>query len=252
MALLFNQLSRLGHLGLFVAQIIQAALSRPFYWSETRRAMAGVGLQCLIPILAVVGPAGMVVTLQGLEVFKIFGAEQMLSSLLAAAILRELGPTLTAIMLAAQAGSAISGEIGTMRVKEEIDALGVMAVNPIQYLIVPRLMALAIMVPLINVMACATGLVGGYLVAVVFKGLNPGAFSSNLLNFIGLEDIWAGMLKACVFGLIVGVISCYKGYFVSGGALGVGRAANETVVTSVLVIVVVNYFLTTFLVRVLG
>lgn len=252
MAFLFDQLARLGHLGLFIGQIIQAAFRRPFYWSETRRTMTGVGLQCLIPVMAVVGPAGMVVTLQGLEVFKIFGAERMLSSLLAAAILRELSPTLTAIMLAAQAGSAISGEIGTMRVKEEIDALGVMAVNPVQYLIVPRLLALAIMVPLINAIACATGLFGGYLVAVVFKGLNPGAFASNMLNFVGPEDVWSGMLKAMVFGLIVGIISCYKGYFVTGGALGVGRAANQTVVSSVLVIVVVNYFLTTFLVRVIG
>src|SRR5262245_23681858 len=114
----------------------------PFFVMETIRSMYTIGFQCLLPVLAIVVPTGMVTTLQGLHVFDMFGAQRLLSSLLAEAIFRELSPTLVSIMVASQAGSAVSGEIGTMRVKEEIDALEVMAVDPFQYVIVPRLIAL--------------------------------------------------------------------------------------------------------------
>lgn len=242
----------LGKAGFFCIQVLIALCKPPFFWQETLRAMYTIGFQCLLPVLAIVVPTGMVTTLQGLHVFELFGAQRLLSSLLAEAVFRELSPTLVSIMVAAQAGSSVSGEIGTMRVKEEIDALEVMAVDPFQYVIVPRLIALAVMVPLINAIACFGGILGGYVVAIGLKGLNSGVFLANLFSFTKLSHIWGGMLKACVFGLIVGIMSCYKGFHVTGGALGVGRAANTTVVDSIVLIVCVNYFLTSALVTLWG
>ncbi len=245
-------IEQVGHFGLFCVMVLQALFRPPFFVHETIRSMYTIGFQCLLPVLAIVVPTGMVTTLQGLQVFELFGAQRLLSSLLAEAIFRELSPTLVSIMVASQAGSAVSGEIGTMRVKEEIDALEVMAVDPFQYVIIPRVIALALMVPIINAIASFGGILGGYAVAIGLKGLNSGVFIANLFSFTKMAHIWGGMFKACVFGLIVALISCYKGYHVTGGALGVGRAANTTVVHSILLIVAVNYFLTSALVTLLG
>ncbi len=241
-----------GRLGQFCHEIVYSAVRRPFFGGELTTAMRRIGFQCLLPVVAVVGPTGMVMALQSLKIFDSFGLQRLLSSLLAEAMFRELSPTLTAIMIAAQAGSAIAGELGTMRVQEEIDALGVMGINPFKYLIVPRMLALALMCPLINAIACFSGMAGGFVVAVFLKGLNAGVFWANMLTFLKVSHIWSGVLKASVFGVVVGVIACYKGYNVTGGALGVGRAANETVVHSILLIVVLNYFLTSFLLAFLG
>lgn len=240
--------NEVGKIGIFIWQVILNLFRPPFFFHETLKAMHAIGFQTVLPVLAIVVPTGMVTALQGLQVFDIFGAQRLLSSLLAEAIFRELSPTLVSIMVASQAGSSVSGEIGTMRVKEEIDALEVMAVNPFQFVIVPRLIALAIMVPLINALACFGGIMGGYAVAVGLKGLNSGVFLANLFSFTKMHHIWGGMFKACIFGVIVGVMSCYRGYNVKGGALGVGKAANTTVVHSILLIVIINYFLTSFMV----
>lgn len=252
MAFVQNFIEQIGKFGWFCVLVVQALFRPPFFWRETLRSMYTTGFQCILPVLAIVVPTGMVTTLQGLQVFEMFGAQRLLSSLLAEAIFRELSPTLVSIMVASQAGSAVSGEIGTMRVTEEIDAMEVMSVNPFQYIIVPRLIALALMVPAINAIASFGGILGGYAVAIGLKGLNSGVFLSNLFSFTKMSHIWGGMFKACVFGLLVGLISCYKGYNVTGGALGVGKAANTTVVHSILLIVCVNYFLTSALVALLG
>lgn len=240
-----------GRFADFIRQCIFWSLKPPFFFRETTKSMKNIAFQCLLPVIAVVGPTGMVVTLQGMTVFKIFGAERLLSSLLAESMFRELSPMLASIMVAAQAGSAVAGELGTMRVKEEIDALEVMSVNPFQYVIIPRLIALALICPLLNIIACLCGIAGGFLVAVVLKHLNQGVFLDNLFSFLKLSHIWGGMLKASLFGLVVGIMSCYKGYKVTGGALGVGKAANNTVVHAILLIVIINYFVTTALINLL-
>lgn len=252
MTAIITFLSVLGQVGYFCLLVWKSLFRKPFFWRETLISMHNIGFQCILPVMAIVVPTGMVTTLQSLEVFELFGAQRLLSSLLAEAVFRELAPTLVSIMVAAQAGSSVSGEIGTMRVTEEIDALEVMAVDPFQYVIVPRLIALAVMVPLINIVACFGGIAGGYVVAIGLEGLNSGVFLANLFSFAKLSHIWGGMFKACVFGLTVGIISCYQGYHVKGGALGVGKAANTTVVYSILIIVGINYFLTSALVALFG
>ena len=249
---LLSFIKEVGNISIFTLTAIYWAFKPPFFFRETFENMRKVGYQCLLPVLAVVGPTGMVMALQSIYIFDIFGAHRLLSSLLAESMFRELCPTLASIMIAAQAGSSIAGEIGTMRVKEEIDALEIMSVNPFQYLIIPRFLALAIMCPLINIIASVTGIFGGYVVAVLLKGLNHGTFMANLFGFLQLSHIWGGMLKASVFGLVIGILSCYKGYNVTGGALGVGRAANTTVVDTILVVVCLNYFLTSALISIMG
>lgn len=237
----------LGAVSLFALRSIAWAFRPPFFAGETLRQMARVGERCLLPVICVVAPFGMVITLHGLQIVRVFGVERMLSSILVISLLRELSPGLSGIMMAAQAGSTAAAELGTMRVKEEVDALSVMAVNPIQYLVVPRLIALTVMCPLVNAIACMSGILSGFFVAVLLKGVSRGAFLSNLYSFVHMMDIWGGIIKTLVFGFVIGAVSCYDGYHVRGGAEGVGRAANDAVVRSIIVFLGINYFLTSAL-----
>ena len=243
------QWSRLRDGWHFAGQIGSALLSPPFYPREVVRSANRVAYQCVIPVVAILVPTGMIAALMGLKVMTLFGTERLLSSLLAQGIIRELAPSLAGIMIASQAGSAIAGEIGTMRVKEEIDALGVMSVDPIKYLIVPRLLALAFVCPFICVIATVAGMLGGMGVAVLAKGQNYGVFVANLLNFVSITDIYSGLFKSVVFGGAVAFIACYNGYHVRGGAVGVGQAANNTVVQSIVAVAVLNYCLTTLIMK---
>jgi phospholipid/cholesterol/gamma-HCH transport system permease protein len=242
----------IGRLGQFAGDIAHGLVRRPLYGAEIVANARRVAYQCIVPVVAILFPTGMISALMGLKIMALFGTERMLSSLLAQGIVKEMAPSLAGIMIAAQAGSAIAGEIGTMRVKEEVDALGVMAVDPVKYLVIPRLVALAFVCPLICVIATASGMLGGYVVAVGIKGQNMGVFVANLLAFVSLADIWTGLLKSAVFGLAVGLIACFYGYNVTGGAVGVGKAANNTVVHSIVAVAVLNYLLTTLMLRVLG
>lgn len=251
-AVIRSTLQTLGQMGLFTGEILYGLLRRPFYTAEIILNSRRVAFQCIIPVVAILFPTGMISALMGLKIMALFGTERMLSSLLAQGIVKEMAPSLAGIMIASQAGSAIAGEVGTMRVKEEIDALGVMAINPVKYLVIPRLIALAFVCPLIAVIATASGMLGGFTVAVLLKGENLGVFMANLLAFVTLADIYAGLLKAAVFGVAVGLIACFYGYHVTGGAVGVGKAANNTVVHSIVAVAVLNYVLTTVLMQVLG
>lgn len=247
-----NFLTVLGGMGRFLGDVLVAMVKPPFFFAETRRALYSVSFQCLVPVLAIMTAVGMIGALQGLAVIRIFGADHVLSSLLAESILREMAPTLSAIMIAAQAGTAIAGEIGTMRVKEELDALGVMAVRPLKFVVVPRLVALVVACPIISLFGSLAGMVGGYAVAVGLKGVTKGVFLGNLLDFVHMNVIFGGLFKSLVFGALIGLIACYYGYNVTGGAQGVGKAANKTVVHAIVAIAICNYFITTWLLKVLG
>jgi len=144
-------------------------------------------------------------------------------------------------------GSSMAAELGTMRVTEQIDALYTLAVNPIQYLIVPRLLAAFIMMPVLVVFADIIGIVGGYIVSVNMLKSNPYIYMERTWNFLELNDIYSGLLKACVFGVIIAVVSCYQGFYTQGGAEGVGRATTRAVVLSCLLILIFNYIITALL-----
>jgi phospholipid/cholesterol/gamma-HCH transport system permease protein len=168
----------------------------------------------------------------------------MVGVAVALSMFRELGPVLTSFMVTGRAGSAMAAEIGTMRVTEQIDALLSMAVNPVKFLIVPRVLASIVVLPLLTVIADFVGIVGGYFVGVTILGISAGAYVANMERYVKLNDIYHGLIKATVFGLILSVIGCYKGYTTTGGAEGVGKATTESVVLSAVLILMANYFLT--------
>jgi len=233
----------LGRFGFFSLRVIKYVFTPPFYVSETIRSIREHTSRSLLPVISVVAPFGMVIALEGLQALKIFGTERILGSILMIAIFRELSPGLAAIMMAAQGGSSVAAELGSMRVQDEIDAHEVMAVNPLHYLVVPRFIGLMVACPLVNTIAASTGIFGGYAVAVWLKGVNHGAFVADLFTYARVFDIWSGAIKTTIFGAIIGMVSCYKGYNATGGAEGVGKAVNDAVVQSIILFLGLNYFL---------
>ncbi len=206
--------------------------------------MEFVGVRSIFVVVLTGMFTGMVMALQGYHGFRMFSAEGMVGATVALGMTRELGPVLTSLMVTARAGSAMAAEIGTMKVTEQVDALYVMAANPIQYLIVPRVIAGVIMVPFLTVISDFVGIVGGYFVGVGLLNINAGIFMKNITKMVELSDIFNGLVKAACFGLILSLVGCYKGFHTTGGAEGVGRATTEAVVLASITILISDYFLT--------
>jgi phospholipid/cholesterol/gamma-HCH transport system permease protein len=160
---------------------------------------------------------------------------------------RELGPVLAAIIVTGRAGAAMAAELGTMRVTEQIDALESLATNPVQYLIVPRFLSGLVMLPALTVITDIVGILGGYFVAVVLLGTSSTSYMRSTWDFLQIQDIYSGLIKACFFGASFALISCYKGFYTSGGAEGVGRATTGAVVYSSMTILISDYFLSAWL-----
>ncbi len=190
---------------------------------------------------------GMVLALQTYTGFARFNAEGWVGSVVSLSLTRELAPVLTALMIAGRIGSALAAEIGSMRVTEQIDALTTMATQPVQYLVVPRVAAATLMMPPLVAFADALGIYGGYLVAVQLMGANPLVYWDRTFQFLEVNDVTSGLIKAAAFGLILSVTGCTKGYYTTGGAEGVGRATTQAVVMSSLVILLSDFFLTKLL-----
>jgi phospholipid/cholesterol/gamma-HCH transport system permease protein len=206
--------------------------------------MEFVGVKSIFVVVLTGTFTGMVMALQGYHGFRMFAAESLVGSTVALGMTRELGPVLTSLMVTARAGSAMAAELGTMRVTEQIDALAVMAVNPVKHLVVPRLIAGVLMVPLLTVVSDFMGILGGYFVGVHILNINSGAFMKNIFKYVTLNDIYSGLVKAACFGLLMALIGCYKGFNTRGGAEGVGRATTEAVVLASISILVSDYILT--------
>jgi phospholipid/cholesterol/gamma-HCH transport system permease protein len=190
---------------------------------------------------------GMVLAMQTYYAFRMFAAESLVGATVALSMTRELGPVITALMVTGRAGSAIAAEIGSMRVTEQIDALRVMAVSPVQYLVAPRILAGLIMVPLLTALSDLIGVAGGYLIGVKLLGINAGIFMGRIYDLVDTGDVFNGLAKAAVFGVILTLVGCYKGYYTSGGAEGVGRATTNAVVVSSVLILVADYIMTALL-----
>jgi phospholipid/cholesterol/gamma-HCH transport system permease protein len=206
--------------------------------------MEFVGVKSIFVVVLTGTFTGMVLALQSYHGFRMFSAESLVGGTVALSMTRELGPVLTALMVTARAGSAMAAELGTMRVTEQIDALYVMAANPVKHLIVPRVIAGVLMAPLLTVVSDFMGILGGYFVGVHILGINPGIFIKNITWIVDLNDIYNGLVKAACFGLILSLIGCYKGFNTYGGAEGVGRATTEAVVLASITILISDYFLT--------
>jgi phospholipid/cholesterol/gamma-HCH transport system permease protein len=240
-------LAGLGRFAIFAAAVAARLLSPSWRGEDLLAQFYTITTRCVGPVVAVTLPFGMVIALQGLTIFDLFGAQRLLASLVSVAVLRELAPVLASVLVAAQGGSAFAAELGSMRIKEELDATEVMAVDGVAYHVVPRVLAATFACPLLHLAGSAAGVGGAYITAVLLKGETSGIFMAQLWAFTGPMDLWGSLLKTTVFGVIIGLVSCYMGYHARGGAAGVGRAVNETVVYSVLTFITVNYFLTSAL-----
>jgi phospholipid/cholesterol/gamma-HCH transport system permease protein len=242
-----NFLKETGNIGLFFIQSIYLCFRRPFKFHYILKQMEFIGVNSVSVVVISGGFIGMVLALQSYHGFRRFGSEGLVGITVALSMTRELGPIITGLMVSGRAGSAMAAELGTMRVTEQIDALTVMALSPIKYLVVPRVIASFFMLPVLTVMSDFIGIVGGYLVGVKLLGINEGAFINKIIKYLSLEDIYNGLVKAAFFGIILSVISCYKGFYTKGGAEGVGRSTTEAVVFSSLMILISDYVLTSLM-----
>jgi phospholipid/cholesterol/gamma-HCH transport system permease protein len=206
--------------------------------------MEFVGVKSWLVVLLTGAFTGGVLALQAYHGFRLFSAESLVGSTVALAMTRELGPVLTSLMVTGRAGSAMAAELGTMRVTEQIDALYAMACDPVKYLVVPRLIAGVLMLPVLTIIADFVGILGGYVVGVGLLKINSGIYMAKMIEIVELADIFNGLVKAACFGLILSLVGCYKGFYASGGAEGVGKATTHAVVIASVSILVSDYFLT--------
>lgn len=231
---------------LLFVDAVRLAFRPPFRLHLLVKQMEFIGNKSLGVTLLTGIFTGMVMTFQSYRSLKDFGSESIVGGLVAVAMVRELGPVLTALMVNARAGSAVAAELGTMRVTEQIDALQALAVNPVQYLVTPRILAGFIMVPLLTAISDITGVMGGYGVGVWLLGVDSGIFMAKVYDFLKFSDIMQGTVKGAVFGTILTLVGAYKGYNTSGGAEGVGRATTEAVVMAAILILFSDYLITVF------
>jgi len=209
--------------------------------------MEHIGVDSLSIILLTGAFSGAVLALQSYVGFKRFGAEDFIGPVVALSLTRELGPVLTGLMVAGRAGSAIAAELGTMQITEQIDALKTLNINVNQYLMVPRIVASVLIMPLLTLFSMICGIVGGYVISVFVLGLNGEQYITQIQSYLELSDIVGGLIKSSVFGLILAWVGCYKGYYTTGGAKGVGMATTQSVVLSSILILISNYFLAAML-----
>jgi len=252
---LFDRIGR-AFIGLFEStgiwfsmlwRTIAWSVRRPFEVREWVRQMVRLGVDSIPVVFLTAMFTGMVLALQTYAGFQRVHAENFVGSVVALAMLRELAPVLVGLMVTGRVGSSMAAEIGTMRVTEQIDAPEALATDPVHYLFVPRVIAGIIMLPFLVVLGDALGIGGGYLVAVKLLGANPVVYESNTYQYLVMNDIWSGLIKAAAFGLILTLTGCVRGYFTSGGAEGVGRATTDAVVSASLIILLSDFFLTKLL-----
>lgn len=224
-------------------QVFLHLLRSKIHRQNTLEQMVIVGPQSLTIALITAAFVGMVFTIQVAREFIYFGAGNYVGGVLALALTRELAPVLTAVVVAGRVGSAFAAEIGTMRVTEQIDALYMLKTDPIDYLVVPRVLACSLMIPVLTLCSLLTGLSGGIIVAQALYKISPTIFLNSTQNFLEVWDIVSCIIKSLVFGTLIAVIGCSWGLTTSGGAKGVGESTTTAVVTSLLAIFIANFFL---------
>ncbi len=236
-----------GTLGDLAFRAMTWAVRPPYRGAVVITQLEFVGVQSIFLVGLVGLFTGMVFAVQTIYGFRRFGAENMVGGVVALTLSREMAPVLTAIMVAARAGSGMAAELGNMRASEQIDALETMAVNPVQYLVVPRIIAGVVMVPVLGLLFFLIGLGGAWIIGVYLLSLDPGIFADRIRTMLEPKDLTQGLIKALVFGFTVTLIACRHGYYASGGAVGVGLATTRAVVWSVVAVFILDYVITTIL-----
>jgi phospholipid/cholesterol/gamma-HCH transport system permease protein len=233
----------LGRLGIFLGQALALIVLPPLKVRRIIRQMHFIGVRSLLVIVLTGLFTGMVLGLQGFYTLSQFGSEGFLGSAVALSLLTELGPVLSALMVTGRAGSALSAEIGIMRITEQIDALEVMALNPMRYLVVPNVLAGTIVLPLLSSIFAVVGIYGGYLVGVELLGVSSGTYFQSMIDTVDMKDVTLGIRKSLTFGFLIALICCFKGYHAGFGAEGVSRATTEAVVFASVTVLVMDYVL---------
>jgi phospholipid/cholesterol/gamma-HCH transport system permease protein len=234
---------RLIAASLLGGQVMLHLLTRPIHRRNTLDQMIAVGPESLLIALLTASFVGMVFTIQVAREFIHLGAANTVGGVLAISLTRELGPVLTAVIIAGRVGSAFAAEIGTMQVTEQIDALYILKTDPIDYLVIPRVLACCVMLPILTILSLITGMGGGLLIATKLYGLSQTMFLESARNFLSLWDITSAVIKGFVFGALIAVIGTSWGLTTTGGAKGVGQSTTTAVVTALLAIFIFNFFL---------
>ncbi|MHB8835126.1 MAG: MlaE family ABC transporter permease [Candidatus Methylomirabilia bacterium] len=247
-----NTLREFGRIAIFFVRGVLGIFSLPLQIAKFVNQVSIIGARSVLVICLTGAFTGMVLGLQGYYTLVKFGAQGMLGAAVALSLIREMGPVLTAIMITARAGSAMSAEIGIMRISEEIDALKTMDINPIRFLVSPRIVAAVISFPLLTAIFDVIGILGGYLSGSVLLGLSSGIFFSRVESSVEMQDVTGGFIKSVVFALVVATISCYQGYYTHTraegfGAKGVSSSTTAAVVICCVMILVTDYIMTSFL-----
>jgi phospholipid/cholesterol/gamma-HCH transport system permease protein len=237
-----------GLMFIMLSQAVLYTFTPPVKFRSIFKQMEFVGVKSLFVVILTGSFTGMVLAYQSFNALKRFGAESLVGPTVALSMARELGPVLTGLMVTGRAGSAMATELGTMRVTEQIDALHTMAVNPIKYLVVPRLLAGIFMLPFLTIVTDFVGVLGGYFVGVNLLDINPGVYMGRTMDYVTVDDIFYGLYKSVVFGLIISLTACYNGFYATGGAEGVGRAATNAVVLGCVLILCFNYIFTSIMI----
>lgn len=237
-----------GSISLFFARFLRQFNLFSFYFKQFMKQCEQVGFNSVPIVVLTAFFTGGVLALQSFHGFdNATIAASQLGPVVALSMIRELGPVLASLMVAGRVGAAMAAEIGTMKVTEQIDALITLSTNPVKYLVVPRVIACLVMMPLLVTIANVVGILGGYMVATQILHLNASTYLENSFNPVGGDDLVLSLTKAAVFGVIIGVMSCYHGFNTNGGAEGVGRATTVAVVYSSVAILVADYFITAWM-----
>ena len=240
----FDFFHSIGELVFFLFECLKYMFVDKFYSSIFFQQLVKIGFNSL-PVVGLTSIfTGMVLALQSYTGFSRLSAESAIPNVVVLSITRELAPVLAGLMVAGRAGAAIAAEIGTMRVTEQIDALRTLSTNPYNYLVIPRILAGIISLPILVFIGDIIGVLGGFLICTKILNFNPTVYLQNTYNFVQFIDVFSGLVKACVFGFIITFMGCYHGFNAKGGAQGVGLSTTYSVVSSSILILLMNYILT--------
>jgi len=240
-------LQQMGRMGHFLVKALFCATTPPIKFSRVLKQIHFIGLQSTLVIFLTGAFSGMVLGLQGFYTLNRVGTTALLGPMIALTLIKELGPVFAGMMVAARAGSAVTAEIGIMRITEQIDALELMGLNPFRYLVVPNFVAAIIALPLLTAIFDVVGIFGGYLVGVKLLGVGAGTYFGEMVNYVDMRDILEGIYKSLSFGALIVWVCCYKGYYTGFGAEGVSKATTQAVVLSAVLILLWDYFMTSLL-----
>jgi phospholipid/cholesterol/gamma-HCH transport system permease protein len=250
MNFLYRSLYEIQEFTLLSVQAVANLFRRPRYFHDTWQQMDAVGVASTVIIVLTGFFTGGVLALQTSKTLRAFGAVNVTGQLVALSLIRELGPVLTALMVAGRVGSGIASELGSMVVTEQVDAMRALGTDPVKKLVTPRMIACTTMVPLLTVVADLFGLIGGWLVALFTLRLNTHLYWSSAMRSLDYMDLVEGLTKPFAFGFIVGMVGCYFGLRTTGGTRGVGRSTTQAVVFASVLVIITDFFLSKIIVEI--